>query len=125
MTESLRGQYADKLEGGDLCVFCVSNTLYWDLREASKTVSEPYIILAGVVQLRKHCIAMVSTSQLRESTTFIKDDTMALLSDVQLWVQSGKGGKLAEEKASIRRAVDLIEARLKRVGKLETIRNNQ
>lgn len=59
---------------------------------------------------------MVADRQLRVATKYIQDDIPALLEDVELWVQSGAGSVDAEQKAAIRETLNMLEARLNRVG---------
>lgn len=89
--------------------------MYWNKRNMSRTIAEPFLRLSGILDVRKHCIAMVANSQLRASTRYMSNDTAALLSDVQLWVQSGAGSTSAERKEAIRQTLSVIEARLRRV----------
>lgn len=115
ITQSLMRQYRHRVARGNLQIFCVSNSMYWDKRYAPKVNADPYLNLSGIPQVRKHCIGIVASSQLRESTTYISRDTDALLSDIQLWVLSGAGSISAERKVSIRRALNRVEAKLKLV----------
>jgi hypothetical protein len=59
---------------------------------------------------------MVADRQFRVATKYIQDDIPALLEDVELWVQSGAGSVDAEQKAAIRETLNMLEARLNRVG---------
>lgn len=58
---------------------------------------------------------MVASSQLRIATRFISSDTAALLSDVQLWVQSGAESTSAEDDELIKQTLTAIEERLREV----------
>jgi len=60
-------------------------------------------------------MSIVSDSQLRIATEYLQGDIPNLLSNVQLWVQSGAGSADAEQKEETRRALDELEARLRRV----------
>lgn len=90
-------------------VFCISNTDYWDNRYLPKDEALPLIYLSGIPEIRKHCLSMVASSQLRIATKYVRDDIPALLGDVALWVESGAGSMDAEQKRAIREALDKVE----------------
>ncbi|KAM7189178.1 hypothetical protein V8F33_010180 [Rhypophila sp. PSN 637] len=110
----LRSEYRNTITGGNVKVFCVSNYLYWDHRNLSKDKALPWLELSGIIPLRKHCVAMVSDSQLRIATNYMDNDIRSLISSIELWVQSGAGTETAERKALVRETLDVIEGRLKR-----------
>lgn len=111
----LRETYQDHTAAETLHIFCVSNTMYWDKRTAEKSVAEPFLNLSGIIAIRKHCTAMVAASQLRASNSFLENDVPALLSDIELWVQSGSGSTSAEQKEAVRRVLDRVEEQLQKV----------
>lgn len=117
VTTSIEDLYGPRVPGDGVKVFCVSNTLYWDHRPMPKDEALPHLQLSGVLQIRKHCLSMVTESQLRIATRYIRDDIPALLGDVDLWVQSGAGTMDAERKRVVRQTLDALEARLTRVKK--------
>jgi len=100
-------------------VFCASNVLYWKYRHVMpKEKAVPFLQLSGIVGIRRHCIAIVSESQLRIATAYLEDRIPDLLSNLQLWVQSGSAGSAnAERKEAVRRTLDAMESRLRRVSK--------
>ncbi|KAM7200854.1 hypothetical protein V8F20_005096 [Naviculisporaceae sp. PSN 640] len=110
----LDGLYKDIIPEGNLKVFCVSNKLYWYHRQTARDKALPWLELSGIITLRRHCIALVSNSQLRMAKNYINNDVRALVSSVELWVQSGAGTETAERKALVKETLDLIEKRLKR-----------
>lgn len=114
----LHDRYGDKIPGGDLHVFCVSNTLYWDNRDlrSHEKVSR-HLELSGIIAVRKHCMALVSENQLRVATKYLRDDIPNLLSNVKLWVQTGAGTADAERKLAVRKALDVFEDRLRGVSR--------
>jgi hypothetical protein len=69
---------------------------------------------------------MVANSQLRIATKYIRADIPALLGDIKLWVESGARTVNAEQKEKIRQTLNIVEARLKRVGKAceDVVRNS-
>jgi hypothetical protein len=115
VTKALKNLYQDKVSGNELTVFCVDNIMYKDHRDNAKNVALPFLHLSGIIAVRKHCISLVASSQLRNAKAFIKDDIPALLGDIELWIQSGAGTVDAERKAEIRETVNALEAQLKRV----------
>lgn len=111
----LRETYKDHTAADMVHIFCVSNTMYWEKRLDKKSVSQPFLELSGIIAIRKHCTAMVASSQLRTSSSFLDHDVPTLLSEIQLWVQSGSGGTSAEQKEAVRRALDSVEEKLNQV----------
>ncbi|KAI0128678.1 hypothetical protein BJ170DRAFT_594512 [Xylariales sp. AK1849] len=114
VTERLHNLYRSQVPGGELKVFCVSNTDYWLKRDLPKNESLPQLQLIGILAVRKHCISIVADSQLRSATKYIQHDITALLSDVELWILSGAASAGAEQKQAIRETLDAVEARLRR-----------
>jgi hypothetical protein len=115
---NLHDLYRDTIQGGDLHVFCASNALYWDKRDLTPgDLTSPFLELSGIITIRKHCMALVSESQLRAATKYLKDDIPNLLSNIELWVQTGAGTADAEKKRAVREALDLFGDHLRRVGK--------
>lgn len=111
----LRETYQIYTTAETLHIFCVSNTMYWEKRMNEKSVAEPFLLLSGIIKIRKHCTAMVAASQLRTSTSFLDNDVPALLSDIELWVQSGSGSSSAEQKEAVRHVLDKVEEQLRKV----------
>ncbi|KAK0644136.1 hypothetical protein B0T16DRAFT_438330 [Cercophora newfieldiana] len=97
-------------------VFCASNTLYWNYRSVCpKEKAVPFLELSGIISVRRHCIAIVSDSQLRIATAYLRDRIPDLLSNLQLWVQSGESGSAnAERKQAIRETLNALEQKLRR-----------
>ncbi len=113
---SLRDLYRDTIQGGDLHVFCASNTLYWEGRDLrSRDKAAPFLELSGIVTIRQHCMALVSETQLRVATKYLRDDIPNLLSNIELWVQTGAGTADAEKKRAVREALDVFGNYLRRV----------
>lgn len=93
--------------------------LYWTHRnDIPKEKALPLLQLSGILAIRRHCMRIVSESQLRIATEYLRGDIPSLLSNIQLWVQSGAGSAAAEQREDIRRALDALEARLRSVSKL-------
>lgn len=111
----LQDTYQDYTGQETLHIFCVSNTMYWEKRMDEKSVAEPFLNLSGIIALRKHCTAMTAASQLRTSKNFLDNNIPSLLSDIDLWVQSGSGSTSAEQKEATRNVLDKIEGQLQKV----------
>jgi hypothetical protein len=62
-------------------------------------------------------MGLVSDSQLRIATAYLRDDIPNLISHIELWVQSGAGTATAEKKRAVREALDQLENELRRVSK--------
>ncbi|KAK1989740.1 hypothetical protein LX36DRAFT_594126 [Colletotrichum falcatum] len=114
VSRELRNEYRRNAPDGTLHVFCVSNTEYWARRRLSKDDALPSLRLSGILALRRHCLAIIGDSQLRIARGFVTNDLPALLGDVALWIESGAGTASAEQKRSVRKALDKVEDRLKR-----------
>lgn len=111
----LKETYQNHTTAERLYIFCVSNTIYWEKRMDQKSMAEPFLKLSGIITIRKHCTAMVAASQLRTSTAFLENVVPALLSDIELWVQSGSGSTSAEQKEVIRNILGKVEGQLYKV----------
>jgi hypothetical protein len=107
-------------------VFCASNTLYWGHRDVCpKEKAIPFLQLSGIIDVRRRCIGIVSESQLRVATSYLLDMIPNLISNLQLWVQSGAAGSAdAGRKAAIRTTLDALEQKLRRVSKFATLLPN-
>ncbi|EXK95623.1 hypothetical protein FOQG_04173 [Fusarium oxysporum f. sp. raphani 54005] len=110
--DSLTNTYAGRVT--DARVFCVSNTIYWQNRNARKSEAERYLHLSGILQVRKHCISIVANSQRRVATQYMKDQIPALLADIELWVQSGARTASEERREALCQTLDSVERRLRK-----------
>ncbi|KAF6518691.1 hypothetical protein HZS61_017065 [Fusarium oxysporum f. sp. conglutinans] len=110
--DSLTNTYAGRVT--DARVFCVSNTIYWQNRNARKSEAERYLHLSGILQVRKHCISIVANSQRRIATQYMKDQIPALLADIELWVQSGARTASEERREALCQTLDSVERRLRK-----------
>ncbi|KAH6842290.1 hypothetical protein B0I37DRAFT_381596 [Chaetomium sp. MPI-CAGE-AT-0009] len=91
------------------------NTLYWEKRDSRPLgVTIPFLELSGIVTIRRHCMGLVSESQLRIATTYLRDDIPNLLSRIELWIQSGAGTANAEKKRAVQEALGQLEDELRR-----------
>ncbi|KAI0546704.1 hypothetical protein F4679DRAFT_403678 [Xylaria curta] len=106
--------YKHEVPDNLLKVFCASNTMYWDNRNAPKDTAMPYLNLSGVLTIREHCMTIVSESQYMAATKYMRDDIGVLLGELDLWVQSGQGSLNAEKKEKIRNALDTLGKKLRK-----------
>lgn len=116
VTTNLKTLYGGRISDGNLHVFCASNTLYWaNRRLRPRDRAAVFLELSGIVAIRRHCMALVSESQYRIATKYLRDDIPDVLSHVDLWVQTGAGTADAERKRAVREAVYRFGDRLRRV----------
>jgi hypothetical protein len=77
--------------------------------------SLPYLELSGIIDLRRHCIGIVSAGQKRAARRYMTEDVPALLHSLELWVEAGARGANAQQKVEIREAIERLESGLERV----------
>ncbi|KAI9172534.1 Nuclear GTPase SLIP-GC [Paramyrothecium foliicola] len=106
-------KYGTQVSSGRLHVHCVSNVIYWEHRNKPKSQAMPYLTLCGILEIREHCMSLVSESRYHAAEHYMKNDIPALLGDTKLWVQSGSGSMSAEKKTKIRETLSFVEIRLK------------
>lgn len=114
--QELRKRPEAQARGETLHIFCVGNKMYQEKRKLDKSVAGKYLNLSGIIEARKHLVAVVGESQLRASKNFLEHNVPALLRDVELWVQSGAGSASAEEKQAVRHVLGEVERKLEKVG---------
>lgn len=113
VTDKLAEMFRDKIPGGNLRVFCAGNKMYWQHRPVKpKEKAHLFLQLSGIPAVRRHCMAMVSESQLRVALKYMRDDIPDVVSNLDLWVRSGAESADAAQKQAIREAIDELEARL-------------
>lgn len=115
MTREVEDKYRNELPENNIHVFCASNTWYWDHRNTPMERALPLLELSGIIAIRRHCMSIVSASQLRMATKYLLGDIPNLLSRLHLWVQSRAGSPDAEKSKRTRDALNAMEHRLRRV----------
>jgi hypothetical protein len=115
VSHGLQEQYQDHPVGKSLRVFCVSNTIYEENREKTVATALPYLELSGILELRRYCIGVVAQSRLQAIQTFIKDEILALIGSVELWVKAGFGDSSTESKQRVLDAVSIMRKELDEV----------
>ncbi|KAI0404069.1 hypothetical protein F4802DRAFT_568804 [Xylaria palmicola] len=109
----LHAEYGHQFPDGTLRVFCVSNKIYWDNREAPKDAAMPHLVLSGILALRAHAMAMVWQSQFAAANQYMRGDVGLLLRELGLWVQTGQGSLSAERKELVRSTLATVERELR------------
>ena len=115
VSRQLQEQYRDAVLTDELKVFSVGNHLYWDHRNKHRTVSLPYLNLSGIIELRKHCLSIVASSQRQAVNHYIIDEVPDFLARVDNWVQSGARCFDTERREAIIRTLDQVASRLSQV----------
>lgn len=113
--DDLQKAYRNKIPTKQLTVFCVGKTYYWSDRDSPKDKSADRLNLSGVIQLRRHCMSIVSEAQYQAATRYMETQVPAALNLVQLWVQSGSGSASAERKQATLDALDKMDKSLRTV----------
>ena len=81
--DGLQQAYSAKVPGGELKVFCVSNTVYE--KYCKKGVDE-YVNASGIPDLRKFCHSVTARAQFMEASHFLQSKIPCLLNSAKLWV---------------------------------------
>lgn len=105
-------------------VFCVSNKLWWDHREDHLRDASPWLELSGIISFRRHCIGLVAAHQMQDASIFMRERIPALVSAVDLWIQSGSGSIATDTREQIQKASEKAERILRRVSVVEEISPN-
>ncbi|KAK1749872.1 nuclear GTPase SLIP-GC [Echria macrotheca] len=114
VTAELMAKYGPEVPTGNVSVFCSSNKLYWDHRNKTPVDGHlPFLHLSGIISIRKHCLSLVSESQLSIALSYIHNEVPNLVSRLDLWVQSGAGDASTERKEAVRAALDQLERQMR------------
>ncbi|KAJ3496224.1 hypothetical protein NLG97_g2818 [Lecanicillium saksenae] len=109
VSAKLRDTYTETMLDGELQVFCVSNHIYKEKRNLPKDEALRYLELSGILKLRKYCISVVSESQYRSVSRFMRDEVPAVVDRVDVWLQSGSDTIDAERKLAVIQTLDNME----------------
>ncbi|KAI3337499.1 hypothetical protein HD806DRAFT_476847 [Xylariaceae sp. AK1471] len=112
VTAKLMQLYKNNVPGHSPYIFCVGNHMYRNYRGKPKDEAMRWLILSGILHVRKHCMGLVSECQYTAANNFMRDDIAELLGELGLWVQSGQGSLSGNQKQNIRRALDAAERKL-------------
>lgn len=83
--DGLQRAYSARVPGGQLEVFCVSNTAYE--KYSRKGINE-MVRASGIPELRRFCHTITADAQLREAKHFLQSTLSSLLSSVEVWASS-------------------------------------
>ena len=72
-------------------------------------------MLSKIPDMRRHCLSIVANSQIRAARSYIENDIRGVLSQIDLWVQSGARQGSDERRAAMRRVVAEVEDILRTV----------
>ncbi|KAF4505804.1 hypothetical protein G6O67_007717 [Ophiocordyceps sinensis] len=114
VSHTLKESYGPLAPNQEVPVFCAGNKLYWDHRDKDRSVALPYLKLSCIIDIRRHCISIMSASQHRAAVQYMRLSVHALLATIQVWLQSGAGDADLETKQGIRGTLDVLEAQLRR-----------
>jgi hypothetical protein len=89
VTKQLEATYGVGSTQSGLKIFCVSNSIYWKHRESalSARISE-CLQLSGIIDLRRHCLSIVSKAQLSAAMRYINCEVPAVVAHIRLWAES-------------------------------------
>lgn len=81
--EGLRRAYQERIPGGHLPVFCVSNSHY---ERYSKLGLLEFVQSSEIPQLRNSCYTVSAAAQLAEAHHFLQAQIPRVLNEIDLWV---------------------------------------
>ena len=92
--EGLKRNYSEKVPGGILEVFCVSNLNY---EKFSRKGVVNYVNASGIPDLRRFCHTITAKPQYFEAKNYLQSSLASLLTSVRLWVEKeqGSGNEMA------------------------------
>ncbi|KAJ5919230.1 hypothetical protein N7466_010173 [Penicillium verhagenii] len=91
-------------------VFCVSNTWYATHRKGEERLSEDYIKLSGIHDLRGHCQLVPAEAQLRSTVAYLHHQVPALLGSLRQWALAGADFVTEYRAVSLRATLKQVEA---------------
>lgn len=86
--EGLQRAYSAKIPGGNLEVFCVSNTAY---EKYSKKGNMEYVNASGIPKLRSFCYSVAANAQFLEAKHFLQSSLSSLVNSVESWAENSRG----------------------------------
>ena len=84
----LQRAYAAKVPGGNLGVFCVSNSAYEKF--SRKGITE-HVNASGIPELRSFCYSIAANAQFLEAKHFLQSSLSSLVNSVKSWVENSQG----------------------------------
>ncbi|PQE31814.1 tat pathway signal sequence protein [Rutstroemia sp. NJR-2017a WRK4] len=82
--QKLRAAYQQRIPGGYLDVFCISNTTY---QKYSETGNADMIEQSGIPELRRFCRKITARAQLLQALHFMRSEVPSLLNSIKIWVE--------------------------------------
>ncbi|PQE22018.1 Dynamin GTPase domain protein [Rutstroemia sp. NJR-2017a BBW] len=82
--QKLRAAYQQRIPGGYLDVFCISNTTY---QKYSETGNVDMIEKSGIPELRRFCRKITARAQLLQALHFMRSEVPSLLNSIKIWVE--------------------------------------
>lgn len=84
--KGLQKAYASKVPGGNLDVFCVSNTLYEKYAEKG---NGELVRASCIPELRQFCYSITAEAHFQEALHFLRSELLNLLTSLQMWTGAG------------------------------------
>src|SRR5438128_1132255 len=82
-------KYEGEVQLGDLKVFCVSNTDYFEHRQDEQTRAESRLELSGIIGLRRYCHKVPAEAQFAAAAAFIEHNVPAFIGSLRQWAVAG------------------------------------
>ncbi|KAH8202846.1 hypothetical protein TruAng_003009 [Truncatella angustata] len=82
----LQKAYASKVPGGELDVFCVSNTMY---EKYAENGNGELVRASRIPELRQFCYSITAEAHFREASHFLRSELLNLLNSLQIWASTG------------------------------------
>jgi hypothetical protein len=87
--EGLQAAYASKVPGGQLEVFCVSNTMYEKFtKRGNSDMVRSMVSASGIPGLRRFCHSITADARLLEAKHFLRSTLSSLLNSMEIWANA-------------------------------------
>lgn len=87
--QGLQSAYAAKVPGGNLEVFCVSNTIYEKFsKKANNDMVHGMVMGSGIPELRQFCHSVTAEARLLEAKHFLQSSLSSLLNSIDTWTNT-------------------------------------
>jgi hypothetical protein len=113
--KGLQDAYASKVPGGQLEVFCVSNTTY---EKYSKKGNSEMVTASGIPELRRFCHTITAGARLLEGKHFLTSTLSSLLNSVGLWANTRSDSPQVNKVATNKSIHDILESTKEEVRQL-------
>ncbi|PSN71098.1 hypothetical protein BS50DRAFT_631118 [Corynespora cassiicola Philippines] len=102
-------KYANRVQSGDLKVFCVSNQDYFNHRWDEKTRAQSRLDLSGIVNLRRYCHSIPAAGQFESASVFIQNEVPAFLGSLHQWAAGSVDAAGAETGSDVPKLMQELE----------------